>query len=197
MNPFASHTTKTVPLPFDPPNDVTIRRLSGRHLEKARQENQFASVDTLKRMGGATFQKELAELGTEQERADAIKKQQADPLNSYDPYVLCAKGIISWSYPESLKLIAVVDEESERVVEAVKALAAFADKKGVIADVIPIVMDAAKAMRMAIPAIEDLADEAVDFLAREILKLSKPALFQTKDEIEAAQKNALEPSTVP
>jgi hypothetical protein len=35
----------------------------------------------------------------------------------------------------------------------------------------------------------DLTDEAADFFAREILKLSKPGLFLTADENEAATKN--------
>lgn len=36
----------------------------------------------------------------------------------------------------------------------------------------------------------DLTDEASDFFAREILRLSKPALFLTADQNEAATKNA-------
>lgn len=38
-------------------------------------------------------------------------------------------------------------------------------------------------------AIEDLEDEPLELLATEILKLTKPALFQTPEEAEAAQKN--------
>lgn len=37
---------------------------------------------------------------------------------------------------------------------------------------------------------EDLDDETADWLAREILRLSAPRLFQTDEEAEAAQKNA-------
>lgn len=37
---------------------------------------------------------------------------------------------------------------------------------------------------------EDLDDETQEFLAREVLKLAKPSLFQTPSEQEAAQKNA-------
>lgn len=40
-----------------------------------------------------------------------------------------------------------------------------------------------------VAAIEDLDDEGVDFIATEILRLTKPALFQTAEEIEAARKN--------
>jgi len=38
-------------------------------------------------------------------------------------------------------------------------------------------------------AIRDLDDEAVDAIAREVLKLTKPALFQTPDEEETERKN--------
>lgn len=38
-------------------------------------------------------------------------------------------------------------------------------------------------------AIDDLDDEALEFLARAVLQLTKPGLFQTADERQAAQKN--------
>lgn len=38
-------------------------------------------------------------------------------------------------------------------------------------------------------AIDDLDDEALEFFATEILRLTKPGLFQTQEEAEAAQKN--------
>lgn len=38
-------------------------------------------------------------------------------------------------------------------------------------------------------SVEDLDDATLTYLAREILKLAKPALFQTEDEAEAARKN--------
>jgi hypothetical protein len=38
-------------------------------------------------------------------------------------------------------------------------------------------------------AIEDLDDEALEFCARAVLQLTKPALFQTADEREADRKN--------
>lgn len=38
-------------------------------------------------------------------------------------------------------------------------------------------------------AIEDLDDDAVDFIAREVLRLTKPGVFLSKDDSEAARKN--------
>lgn len=36
---------------------------------------------------------------------------------------------------------------------------------------------------------EDLDDETAEFIARAVLKLAKPKLFQTPEEVEAAEKN--------
>ena len=143
MSIFASRTTKVIELPFDVPNTVTLQKLAGRHLQKAHDANLQESVDSLKRMGGPAFQRELAGMGDAAERAKQVAEHQADPMNGYDPYVLMQCGIKAWSYPEP------VTPES----------------------------------------IEDLDEEAVAFLSREILKLSKPGLFQTGEEAKAEQKN--------
>jgi hypothetical protein len=154
---FASRTTKTIPLPFDVPHEVTIQRLAGRHLGKAQLENQVTSVENLRRMGGAAFQKELEGLGDTSKRAELVKQHQADPLNAYDRYEVLAKGIKSWTYEELLTPVEVIEGDGVK--------------------------------RLRILAIDDLDDDAADFLAREILRLTKPALFLTEAEAEAAQKN--------
>jgi hypothetical protein len=194
---FASRVTKTIPIPFDPPNDVTIQRLAGRHLGEAMLENQLHSIDTFRQMGGAKFQKELNEIRSEPPAKDdgSVKTPSptppvADPLAGYDKYVLMKHGIVSWSYDESLKPELVNDEESELFAEAVRKFADLVDKKGKLTDVTLSLSESMKKSRVAIKAIEDLTDEAADFFAREILKLSKPALFQTADENEAETKNA-------
>jgi len=46
-------------------------------------------------------------------------------------------------------------------------------------------------------AIDDLSDEAAAFLAREILQLTKPALFQTAEEQATEKKIAPDSSTAP
>jgi hypothetical protein len=38
-------------------------------------------------------------------------------------------------------------------------------------------------------AVSDIDDEALEFLALAVMKLTKPGLFQTAEEVEAAQKN--------
>ena len=121
MSIFASRTTKTIPIPFDPPHTVTIRKLAGRHLERANQENTFSSIDTLRRMGGVAFQRELAALGTPDQQAAAVATARADPLTAYDRYVLMRFGVESWTYPESLEPETVI-EESGISVQRVRAL---------------------------------------------------------------------------
>lgn len=143
MSIFASRTQQVLPLPFDEPHTVTIQKLAGRMLEKARQVNQQASVDALRRMGGATFQRELGAVGDPAVVAAAVAKRQADPLHTYDRYVVLAKGITAWTYDEALTPVEVVDE------------------------------DGTKTLRIA--AIDDLDEEAADFIARAIMALTRPA----------------------
>lgn len=147
MSIFASRTQQTIPIPFDlkpdgTPHEVTIQKLAGRHIQKARDLDQLASIDTLKRMGGPKFQQELSDAGGSDPAVVAalVAKQQADPLHGYDRYTVLAAGIKSWTYEESLT---PVEETND---------------------------DGTKTMR--IPAIDDLDDYAADFLARAILALS-------------------------
>lgn len=142
MSIFASRVEKVIAIPFDVPQTVTIRRLAGRHLERAQLESQVTAASAVQRMGGPAFQRELLTVaGPKVESASTAAPP--DPLNLYDHYVLLDKGICAWSYDEPI--------------------------------------DSAH--------IEDLTEEVVEFLAREILKLSKPALFRSKEEQEADRKN--------
>lgn len=147
MSIFASRTTQTIALPFDVPHTVTVQKLAGRHLQKAAMEKQVSAQAFVARMGGEAFRTQLAAVGDDKETAALVRKAQADPLNTYDRYVVLQKGIKAWSYDEPV---------SEQ-------------------------------------AIEDLDEEAVDFLARAILQLTKPGLFQTAAEVEEAKKNESAP----
>lgn len=144
MSIFASRTQKTIDLPFDPPHTVTIRRLAGRHLEKAEREHLVATIDHLKALGGVAFQRELESLGDETARNELIAKRQQDPLSSVDIYVVLRHGIVSWTYDEPV----------------------------------------------SVESIEDLDDEAATFLAREIMRLSRPSLFLSTEDAEREQKKA-------
>lgn len=137
MSIFASRTQRTIAIPFDEPHTVTIQKLSGRQLEKAKEASQSAAVESLKRMGGAAFQRELAELGDAKATAERVAAAQADPLTSYDRLILLQRGIVAWTYPETITP----------------------------------------------EAVEDLSEEAADFLARAIVDLTLPG----RDE--ASRKN--------
>ena len=102
MSIFASYTQQTVLIPFDAPETVTIRKLSGRQLEKCRESNQLASVEALKRMGGAALQRELAALSESTKMADLVATATADPLTSYDRLMVLQLGIVAWSYSEAV-----------------------------------------------------------------------------------------------
>jgi hypothetical protein len=164
MSIFASQTRVTMPIPFDLPNDVTLQALTGRQLSKAAKAFYGEMISDIQARGGAKVQKDIQTLW-EKDPKDAkaeVEKVKADPLNGYDPYALLYKGIVAWSYPDSLSLVPVVEKAD----------------------------DGHDVTVMRIPAIEDLGAEAVDFFAREILRLTKPALFLTAEEATAEQKNA-------
>ncbi len=140
-SPFASYTQQTIAIPWDDPHTVTIRRLAGRHEQKARDVAQAASVAALKRLGGAAFQRELTQAGggDPAKVAALVAQRQADPLNGFDRYTVLAKGIVAWTYDEPLTPVEVLED------------------------------DGTKAWR--IPAIDDLDDVAADWLARAIVAL--------------------------
>lgn len=160
-SPFASRVTKTLPIDFDPPNEVTIRKLAGRHLERARDAYLTDLYLGVRDRGGAAVQKDLQQL-FKSDDSDAkdmqakVEKAKADPLNGLDPYTVAAGGIVGWTYPESLV--------PERVTEG-------------------------DATTMRIRAIDDLDEDALRWFATEIMRLTKPSLFQTPAEVEAERKN--------
>jgi len=111
---FASSVTTTIPLePIGKPGEfATIRKLPGRHLQKAQDTKQFAAVDRVKIIGGAAIIKDLQSLGGEEE----VKKKAAqDPLSAYDPYVLIEKGLVSWTLPEKMDTASIEDLDEESV----------------------------------------------------------------------------------
>ena len=137
MSIFASETQATIPIPFDPPHTVTIRRLTGAEVERAQSEHLKSIINGRSSRGWSrVFQRALVKGASEADAEAALR----DPLNGYDRAVIVEAGLLAWSYGE------VTPERRA-----------------------------------------DLDDEALEFLAHEILRLTKPALFQTADEIEAAQ----------
>jgi hypothetical protein len=161
-SPFASRVVVTLPIPFDPPHEVTLRKLAGRHLERARNAFMTSLFLDVQARGGAAVQKDMQQLfvkdaPNKEDVEDQVKKAAADPLNGFDPYVVTQGGITAWSYPESLAVELVTDEKGNQLPR--------------------------------VKAIDDLDEDAVRWFATEVMRITKPALFQTAAEVEAERKN--------
>lgn len=163
MSIFASDTTKTLDVPFALPHTVTLQKLSGKHLIKAATAHLNTTISDVVARGGAKAQKEMSEFFKPDQAAVAeeVAKIQADPLAGYDKYSLMYSGIKTWTFPNKPLTLVPVQEKN-------------ADGRDVTV--------------MRIPAIDDLSDEAVEFFAREVMKLTKPELFLTEEEAKATEK---------
>lgn len=161
-SPFASRTVATLPIPFDPPHEVTLQKLAGRHLEKAETAAQAKWIQTMDAKGGVKKQREILKAFKDEEddkpKSDTPEpepeKESVDPLAGLDPYTVCRFGIKSWTYDESLK------EEPDPETDS-----------------------------MRVRAIDDLGPDELKWFATEVMRLTKPRLFQTKDQHKEAEKN--------
>lgn len=159
-SPFASRTVATLPIPFDPPNEVTIQKLAGRHLGKAEVAAQANWIETMDAKGGVKKQREVMKAfrddpepaveKTSEPEPEPEPEKPVNPLAQLDPYTVCRFGIKAWTYPESL----FVDADTQRVA-----------------------------------ALDDMDQDSLEWFATEIMRLTKPRLFQTKDERKEAEKN--------
>ncbi|HKY90106.1 MAG TPA: hypothetical protein VJM11_03665 [Nevskiaceae bacterium] len=99
-----------MPIPFDPPHEVTIQKLAGRHLQKAREESQFAALEFVKRLGGReAWQQQLARAGPADDVNAQIAEARADPYRRYDRATVLQKGVKSWTYEEPVTAEALDD----------------------------------------------------------------------------------------
>lgn len=168
MSIFASREQRTIPIPFDPPHEVTIQKLSGKNLERASKAFIAELIGDVQKQGGSRVMKDMQSLwdkdkpegeNAETLASEEVEKVKKDPLNGYDKHVLMYMGILRWSYPDSLEKVPTQEENAggQRVTV------------------------------LRVPAIDDLDDQAVTFFATEILKLTKPSLFLTPVEQKEAQ----------
>lgn len=163
-SPFASHTTSDpIPLPFDPPHWIQVRKLTGREVERAQEAHRATLASGSARSWAATFRRMLEKGASDPEVVKVIR----DPLTGYDRYALVRAGLVAWSYPQSVKPVPVITSS----------------KLGTAPDT---------PVAEPYDAIEDLDDEAVDFIATEVLRLTKPALFAATEEDAAAAARELQ-----
>lgn len=89
----------------------------------------------------------------------AVLQAIRDPLTGYDRFSLVRFGLIAWSYP----VLHPVKASPARDGDTTTAVAAY-------------------------DPIEDLDDEAIDFIATEVLRRTKPGLFHATEEDAGAEK---------
>jgi hypothetical protein len=141
---FASLTQSTpILVPFDPPNTVTVRRLTGREVEDAQAAHLRGLVNGQSPRGwSSAFHRLLTKgLGTE---ADVVKVM-TDPLSGFDRLSVARAGLVAWSYDRPIK-------PTPRA--ATKDTPAYLDDP-----------------------VADLSDEALEFIAIEVMRLTKPERF--------------------
>jgi hypothetical protein len=159
-SPFASLTVSDrIPLPFDDGQWIRVRKLTGRECERAQEAHRDGLVDGSLRLWAVTFRRALEQGASDPEVLRAIR----DPLTGYDRFALVRDGLVEWSYP---------------LRQPIPASPAVKNADGSITPAVE-----------AYDPIEDLDDEAVDFIATEVLRLTKPGLFHaTEAEAEAEKK---------
>lgn len=146
MSIFASQTqSDPIQIPFDQPHTIVVRKLTGK-------EYQAAVSDAEGRIT-ALFRRALAAGGV---KDPGVLAAVASPLTGHDRYALVRAGLVSWSYPQSVKPVKAQPD--------------------------------AKPPVEASDAVNDLDDEAMDFIATEVLRLTKPALFVAPEAVEDTQK---------
>jgi len=118
MSIFASYVTRTVPLPFDEPHTVTIQKLSGRDVarakDKAREVRSVSSLQLVQAMGGAAVVADVAGLDQSSAVAAELERRRADPAQVYDRPTVLEKGVTAWTYTEPLTpdRLADLDEQA-------------------------------------------------------------------------------------
>jgi len=157
MSIFASHVqSDPIPIPWDPPHWVRVRKITGRQVESAQLAHRDGLALGSARSWATTFRRMLEKGADDPE----VRKAIANPLTGYDRFSLVRAGLVAWSYPESIKPVTVKGNGTD---------------PGVVVD-----------------AVEDLDDEAVDFIATEVLRLTKPGLFAATEEDAAALQRELQ-----
>jgi hypothetical protein len=156
-SPFASLAkSDPIPLPFDPGHSIVVRALTGPEFEDVQRTHALGVLIGRARVWNENI-RQILEKGLVQasELANALK----DPLTGFDRLAMVRAGLVSWTYPQSIKPTPATPAEGKQAaVEAYDPIA-------------------------------DLQDEPLEFVALEILKRTKPSLFLTEDEQETERKN--------
>ena len=99
--------TRTLAIPHEPGQTLTITRLAPKQLRLAGEAFTDAALANFRRMGGAAFLAELKAMG------ETKTERKADgPLDGFDPDTLIREGLIGWSYEQAFtpEHVALLDE---------------------------------------------------------------------------------------
>lgn len=180
MSVFTSRNQKTLELPgTDPVGIVTIRELAPKRLEEAAREAQRQGRAALAELagglgGGAAGLEPLIDAVLQERRREKEKEKAAPAPTAAETPVAATSVDGDSATPDPLAGYDVVTLLLYGIVHWTKL---EMDLPG------PEHKDA----RVAV--LEDLRDDTQQYLAREILRLTKPSLFLTAAEKEAARKN--------
>lgn len=155
-SPFASQSkSEPIPLPFDPPNWVVVRKLTGRESDACQETHRGSLASGSPRTWASTFRRALEKGATDPQVLQALH----DPLTGYDRFAVVRAGLLAWSYPLSVTKTTTTATGTTAI--------------------------------SVVDAVDDLDDEAVDFIATEVLRLTKPALFLASEEDAATAQKEL------
>ncbi len=115
----------TIPVPFDPPHTVTLQRLNGWDLEKARKRALNLLMQDIADRGGAKAQKEMEEFFKPTEDPDPVDAKAptpappaapVNPLFHYDTRTLILKGVVSFT-ADPRPIAEAIEELSDEEIE--------------------------------------------------------------------------------
>lgn len=154
--------TFTFPIPFAPQHEITVQKLAGRHVERAREEAQIKWQKQVERKGGVQKQKELLKAFKDDEPpvdspAKDKPEENLDPLAGMDQYTLCRFGVKAITSDDSLQEEEVIDEDGNTL--------------------------------MRIKLFYEASEDELKWYATQVMRATNPRLFQTKDEREESEKN--------
>jgi hypothetical protein len=96
-SPFASRDPQTYPVPFDPEQTITVRKLTHGEDEAAQAEHLKGIIAGHSTRGWSRdFQKVLDKAAGNDEAVKVV----SDPLNGYDRLSVAKAGLLEWSYGE-------------------------------------------------------------------------------------------------
>ena len=140
---LTSKLTEEISLPHEPGTIITIRKLSGPQIDRAReiraekvQEGGFKAIQRLTALGTdvsealwasrkptAEQPPEIAEAISEAEAITSETGLELDPLLIYDRDTLLLCGIVAWTYPEPVTPEHILDLDAETCDYVARAIA--------------------------------------------------------------------------